>query len=434
MKLSKFNTKVPYKGKIIYHNSLTEKFLLLEPLLMDLIEAAKNEKNVSELENVHPELYRALLSEGFVVSNDEDELQKVRNLINEVDHNDEQYSLMILPTMNCNFKCWYCYETHIKGSKTSETNILRIQRHISNKFDTLKELKRFELSFFGGEPLLYYKDVILPIISYTFNKASQKGVYLHIHFTSNGFLIDDEMVKDLVKYEVNSFQITLDGYGKDHNDVRYVSKSRGSFGVIIENIKKLARNNINVTLRINYTQKNIDGLPGIFNEFDDLTPEEKALITLDMQKVWQEENIEGLYQKEDAFRTAANDFGFSRRPASSINTVRNSCYADKKNQAVINYNGDVYKCNARDFTKENKEGVLNDNGEVEWEDQFKNRMQIKMTNKPCLDCSILPICGGGCSQYAMEHKDEDYCIHNFDESSKQAKILDMFLLSELPDV
>ncbi|HOH74428.1 MAG TPA: hypothetical protein PKW38_01450, partial [Paludibacteraceae bacterium] len=49
-------------------------------------------------------------------------------------------------------------------------------------------------------------------------------------------------------------------------------------------------------------------------------------------------------------------------------SVRESCYGDKKNQATINFNGDVYKCTARDFKPENREGVLMDDGTIEWND------------------------------------------------------------------
>jgi len=308
-------------------------------MLLELILAAKNEDNVAGLEDVHPDLYNALLAQGFIVPKETDEIQKVRELIKSVDHRDDTYKLMILPTMNCNFKCWYCYETHIKGSKTSEVELKKIKLLIDNKFNEMKFLKKFDLSFFGGEPLLYYKDVVLPILDYTYKKSEENHVKLHIHFTSNGFLINDDMVKGLVKYGVDSFQITFDGHGKEHDKVRYVSKSKGSYYAIVENIKRLVRNNILVSLRINYTQSSIDGLPNVFNDFEDLSPSEKKLITLDMQKVWQEEDLSrGLYDKATAMKVAARDFGFSSHPANSSNTLRNSCYADKKNQAAINYN------------------------------------------------------------------------------------------------
>jgi uncharacterized protein len=126
-----------------------------------------------------------------------------------------------------------------------------------------------------------------------------------------------------------------------------------------------------------------------------------------------------LFAKVIAFKDKAKAFGFSLPRIKDYNNVLNSCYADKINQATINYNGDVYKCNARDFNEKNKEGVLTDDGQIAWNDRGKERVNIKMNNSPCLECSILPICGGGCSQVALENKDKDYCVHNFDESKKK---------------
>lgn len=434
MKLSKFNTSIFHDEKYIYHNSFTENFLLLEPLLMDLINAAQLEDNALGINEVHPELYDSLVENGFILPKEEDEIEKVRELIKEIDDNDELFSLMILPTMNCNFKCWYCYESHIKGSKMTESAVNDIILLINNKINTMENLKYFHLSFFGGEPLLYYKDVVLPIVEHTHRYAKEKGISLYTHFTTNGFLINDEMLIDLVKYQVNSFQITFDGNKESHDKVRFVNKERGSFDEIVSNIKKLVRNKIKVTLRINYTSENISELNSILLYFDDLTVEERSLITLDMQKVWQESNTIGLFEKAKQIKIAFSKFGFKLPQSSSLNTLRNSCYADKKYQAAINYNGDVFKCNARDFNKSNREGTLSNTGEIEWNEKFYDRMDIKLKNKPCLECSILPICGGACSQYALERKDTDFCIHNFDESKKKDVVLEMFLEGDLANV
>lgn len=146
-----------------------------------------------------------------------------------------------------------------------------------------------------------------------------------------------------------------------------------------------------------------------------------------MQKVFQEKNSEDLAQMVESFKNYALKNGIYHRSSVLSDTVRNSCYADKKNQSVINYNGDVYKCNARDFNQKNKEGVLNEDGEIVWNEQHNKRLVSKLNNKPCLECSILPICGGGCSQMIVESEGNDFCIHNFDENSKKEMILNMFL-------
>ncbi|GAC1312002.1 MAG: radical SAM protein [Mucilaginibacter sp.] len=429
MKLSKFNTSIFYNGKYIYHNSFTQHFLLLDPLLMDLLNAAKAADDIPGIQEVHEDLYKSLLANGFIVPKVTDEIQKVRELINEVDNQDESYHLMVNPTMNCNFKCWYCYETHIKGSKTSPGTLQKITNYIENIMTSKPGLKQFILSFFGGEPLLYYHDVVLPLMQYTYHAAKHHNLALGTSFTTNGFLINEEMVADFLKYNVTGLQISFDGNKEQHDQTRFVSKSRGSYDIIVGNIKLLVRNNIKVTLRINYTEKNLIGLDEILESFSDLPFDQRQHITLSMNKVWQESN-ENLGDQVIGFKEKSVAFGFALPDAFEGDRVRNSCYADKRNQSVINYNGDVYKCNARDFTKENREGVLLED-DILWNDKMEERMSSKLKNKPCLECSILPICGGGCSQQAIEYRGKDYCVNNFDENKKKDIVLNMFLSNSL---
>lgn len=425
MKLSKFNISIPYEGKYVFSNTFTQKFLLIEPLLMDIIHSISSKEEIAELREIHPSFYDSLLSNGFIVDADIDEINKVRELIHSVDNSDKFYQLMINPTMNCNFKCWYCYESHIKGSKVSTDTLTKIEKYIFNIFNEKTAIEYFHLSFFGGEPLLNYDDVVLPIMDYTYETANQFKKPLVISFTTNGFLIDDKMVEDFVKYGVKSLQISFDGNKENHDQTRFVTKTKGSYERIVNNLKSLVRKRIKVALRVNYTEKNLLGLEDILESFSDLTGEDKKCITLSMNKVWQE-TAPNLFKIVDAFQEKAREFGFVIPDALEANTVINSCYADKRNQSVINYNGDVYKCNARDFTKDRREGVLKD-GHIEWSDKYEERMNIKLKNKPCLECPILPVCGGGCSQKAVENSGVDYCVHDFDEKKKKDLILGMFL-------
>jgi uncharacterized protein len=103
------------------------------------------------------------------------------------------------------------------------------------------------------------------------------------------------------------------------------------------------------------------------------------------------------------------------------------CYGDHRNHATINYNGEVFKCTARDFTNANSEGMLSDNGRIIWNDKFEKRMNIKFKNKPCLECKIMPLCNGGCSQQAIENEGVDYCIYDFDEDKKKKMVIEKFL-------
>lgn len=117
------------------------------------------------------------------------------------------------------------------------------------------------------------------------------------------------------------------------------------------------------------------------------------------------------------------DKGFNVSVKYAPNNVKEFCYADKRNSAVINYNGDIYKCTARDFKRENRLGYITEEGQLIWENNsLENRMNSKFKNKPCLLCSILPICNGGCTQHALEHLQIKE-LNKFNHIFKERKIL-----------
>ncbi|WP_413511743.1 radical SAM protein [Myroides odoratus] len=425
MKYSKFNTIVPFEDNFVYHNSFTQRFLLLKPLLIDLIEASKSENNIEELKIIHPDLFNSLIENGFLVPKEQDEIQKVQNMMQKIDGRDDSFYLIVNTTMNCNFSCWYCYESHIKNSKLDKININKIKKFVEITFAEKSNLKLFTLSFFGGEPLLFFDDAIIPVIENTSRTVQKYGATLQVGFTTNGLLINERIIKALSKYKISGFQISFDGNKEHHDQTRFVSKSRGSYDEIMANVKLIVRNGMSVTLRINYTAKNLPELSGILIDLDELKQVEKDRIVISMNKVWQEEN-RNLWGSVKEFYQKAEQYGLHSTDALAGDTVRNSCYADKINEAVINYNGDVYKCNARDFKSENRDGYLADNGSISWGKNIQNRLNIKLKNKPCLDCTIMPICGGGCTQVAWENRNRDYCVNDFDESRKKEIVLEMF--------
>ncbi|MGV0922949.1 hypothetical protein [Empedobacter tilapiae] len=54
-------------------------------------------------------------------------------------------------------------------------------------------------------------------------------------------------------------------------------------------------------------------------------------------------------------------------------------------------------------------------------------MDSKFKNAPCLECKILPICNGSCSQNAVENLGTEFCVHDFDEAKKLEVVRNKFL-------
>jgi uncharacterized protein len=381
------------------------------------------------LENFHPTFYKELVEHGFIVNEGLNEFDEVKKLSEKIDNNPINYILTVNPTMGCNFKCWYCYETHVNGSKMQGGTIQNILKFMENEKANNPLLQYFSLSFFGGEPLLYFDQTVVPLLEGGLRIFKDSGIFFSSSFATNGFLIDQAKIDFFKAHAVTGFQITLDGNREYHNKTRFVNASRGSYDEIIHNIQLLAKNEMPVIMRINFTQENYLSCEDIPQDFLDLDAHFRKYITVDFHQVWQDAPLEQgtLWSILERFKHAGFDVSVE---ADSLNNVVDSCYADKHQSATINYNGEVFKCTARDFTSENSLGKLGEDGKIHWGPAYERRQSAKFHNKPCMSCKLLPICNGGCSQHAYEHLDSEngYCVFGFDEHRKNMLVLERFKL------
>lgn len=426
MKISKYNTFFPYEGRIVGFNALKNDFIILMPELHDLLKSAVHYNSLNELKEIHEEFFSVLSEKGFIVDDELDELSVVRKMVQEIDQkNEHKFQLTINPTMNCNFKCWYCYETHIRQSKMNIDVIASVGKLMEKIVETKQDLRAFSINWFGGEPLLYFDTTVVPILEKACSLMNERGIYFSTGFTTNGFLLNQAKLDKCKSLNVEGFQITLDGHRERHDQVRFVSESRGSYDDIIHNIKLAANNGFNVTVRLNISEETLnDKIESIAADFLDLELEVRKKLFFSFHEVWQ--NEKDLSRDIQDVVKYFRELGFSTSFKGTWDFVRESCYADKRNHATINYNGDLFKCTARDFETENREGYLDHEGNLVWNEKFERRMNSKFKNKPCLDCRIMPICNGGCSQQAIEQAHAEYCVNGFDEEKKTSIIKDKF--------
>lgn len=414
MKHSNFAIYFPYNNKTIGYSGLSNEFIIIEEALFELIKTSKKHNEINELKNIHKDFFEHLKKNRFIIYNKVDELKEVIEFSNSIDYDESKYELQLNPTMNCNFKCWYCYETHISDSKMNPDIVNKVILFVNNLFNENKNIKTLQLNWFGGEPLLQYRRIVLPILKEISKITIENNINFVSVFTSNGILINDNMIDDFKKYNVTSLQITLDGHKKRHNQVRFISKSEGSYDSIVHNIKLLAKKEIMVHVRVNCSKETFPNIEKIAEDFINLPQEIKKNLFFDFRKVWQEkEDIDKKLQSlNDLF--IQKGFNIYELQADSYFV---SCYANKKNNALINYNGEVFKCTARDFSSENAEGFLTDDGQIHWNSKRDIRLNSRFKNQSCLDCNILPVCRGGCTQISIENEKE-YCIYDFDENKK----------------
>ncbi|MFA5528534.1 MAG: radical SAM protein [Peptostreptococcales bacterium] len=395
--LSKYVRFLAYKDSLICMQMNKRLIFALEDVNSNLL--LNNLNNINLIREVKPHLFSALIKLGVIKDANENEFDEIKNA-NFKEIFDKKLRLTIIPTLECNLSCWYCYETHIKGLISDETinSILIYIRRMINDF----AIEEIELDWFGGEPLLHFYDVMVPTIEKVKYICQINNVRLSQVITTNGSLIDNEMVLKFNEIGLINFQITLDGKEEIHNKIRNDQLKTGTYKIIVDAVNMICENmkTANVLLRINYTSKSIGSINEIIEDFP---IQNRNNIKVLFQQVWQLENknkpldLETYY---NTFRKEGFQVEFNR-----FNNYNIACYADKYYQSVINFNGDVYKCTARDFADRSlRAGYLNKDGIIIWDSEsHKKRFRAStIENKFCRNCEYVPLCYGPCSQKQLE--------------------------------
>ena len=89
---------------------------------------------------------------------------------------------------------------------------------------------------------------------------------------------------------------------------------------------------------------------------------------------------------------------------------------DKKNSYVINYDGYVHKCVARDYTT--PLASISDDGDILFNDHANDYSARNVFDiQTCVNCKELPMCFGPCLQKIVENTNlEDACVLKLSET------------------
>ena len=390
--------------------------MALTPQLANIFNEGK--ATPEKIKAQHAELYDHLLQKGIFVCDDADETEAYIRKREEYERSSGEYTITINPTLACNMSCWYCYESH-KNMPAMSADVKQSVLLLIDKLLADNKLKKLNLSFFGGEPLLYFDKVVVDIINHAKMQCKAFDAKLSIHFTTNAYLLTDNVLKQLEGLDV-SFQITIDGGKQVHDSVRKTKGGEPTYARIVEHIHQTLSHGFPVGVRFNYTTKSIPSFIDVVKDFSHLQQEQKQLVNFTFQRVWQdnEGDADQVGQQVEHIERAFEQAGLFVNNAKSY--IVPYCYADGVNTAVVNYNGDLFKCTARDFAPKSKEGTLAADGTLRWNERLRKRMSIRHGSDTCLQCRIYPICHGGCSQMKLEAPDGiSSCPKGYDDDKLQ---------------
>lgn len=400
-KFSKYAHFLEAEGRYFAFNVIDGSVIALNQKLYKFLSDSRN--NTDKIRTISPTLYEALLKAEMIVPSDKDEST---DLIKRLKHNESRpdyFGIIVNPTLDCNLRCWYCYESHSHGSMMSKETINSVKRLIDNKLAT-PELKHLSVSFFGGEPLIGWDKVVMSLLEYAVEKCAENNITFSTGFTTNGVLLNSRKLDNLESIGLGrtSFQISFDGHRAFHDVSRVGADRRPTYDKILNNLVEAAKRGFFISMRFNYTPDTVDSFADIFSDLEKILPQEnKGNITCNFQQLWQTAD-NGSEAKSKATNLAEIFNAGGYKTQTDIIYHRHVCYADCENSIVVNYNGDVYKCTAREFAPATREGQLTPDGNVEWNDRFAKRMHVKYADKTCLNCDIMPICNSGCSQNKLE--------------------------------
>jgi uncharacterized protein len=352
-----------------------------------------------------PKLLEQLARGRMLIPDDADELALLARRYEVSRHDDSYFALTIVTSLGCNFDCPYCFEA--KHPSIMDDKVQQAVLQVLD--DQLPKIRRFRVTWFGGEPLVGKKP-LLALSDAFIERCDRAEVEYSAHITTNGYLLDEKTCRQLRERRVYSAQICLDGPPEVHDRMRPLAGGRGSFWRIIENLHHAIRH-LEIAVRMNIDAENFEhseqllqileaeGFAGKLTVYPGqivgMNGETKAPSATFKHRCFTNPEFA---RAEQEFKRLARSYNFSS-PSLPAPTGA-PCTAVRKNELVVGSKGELYKC--WDSVGHQMEVI----GDVRDYENPNTRLQKWLkydpfTNEECRRCVALPVCMGGCAHHAM---------------------------------
>jgi len=248
----------------------------------------------------------------------------------------------ILPTTACNARCVYCYEQGMKVSTMSETTADKV-------IDFILKTKRSEeitLCWFGGEPL-----VAANIINRICTGLNEKGVSFKSRIVTNASLFTPELLDTAVNvWHLKRAQVSVDGSKSDYEARKlFCSPKIHNYEYLLKTIGIMLDAGLEVTLRCNFDQGNIEGMYSFWEDINNLYGDSDKLRVYSSMlfQAQKDPSCIDLHKRYLELRTEAAKKGmkFLRFKGSECKMKINFCMADSDGKCiVIGPDGNLYNC------------------------------------------------------------------------------------------
>jgi len=300
----------------------------------------------------------------------------------------------------CNLNCKYCYNYWKANSKSY------LEEYEQYKpLNTLKKIFKYvnirNITFSGGEPTINYEELIDCII---FSKLKGKKVTL----ITNGTLLNEEKINQLIKLKVDMYELTINSYDKSiHENMNGV---KDSFDKTVNTIKLLVEKEQKVTVPIVITKYNCENITKTLEFIKSLGAKN---IMLNRYNIGGNgvNNPSDVSASKEQLRKAffeANEFAKRENiklyslvctpncllnPKDYSNIVFSHCQIDSlKRPFTLGRNGDIRFCNHSPIAMGN---IFNQSFEEILKNDYLNKWK-NIEPKFCKDCEEKKECKYGC--------------------------------------
>lgn len=242
-------------GKYYLFDSERGSLHICDPLVSEIVKKINGEEYdlqgvpKSEIKEIEEELAE-LKKTGLLFSENKKEIPIKSDLVK---------ALCLHICHDCNLSCEYCFAGKGKYKGKSEYMTFEVAKSaVDFLIKNSGNRKILEMDFFGGEPLMNLS-VVKKTVEYAKAQGKIAGKTFLFTLTTNGVLLTEETAKWL-NDEMENVVLSLDGRKEVHDGVRKTVNGKGSYEVIIENLKRFVkmRGEKHYYVRGTFTNKNLD--------------------------------------------------------------------------------------------------------------------------------------------------------------------------------
>jgi uncharacterized protein len=404
-KFSKYNNNIVVNNSCYIHNGLSGALVSIDD--PDLISAVEEQKEF-EPDQFDDKIFESLKNGMYIVRHDLDEVEFLKARYNAARFNDNPH-ITFLPTLNCNMRCSYCYES--KSTVAMDKSVIDRTKLFLLEWLNRHHQKKLQVDWYGGEPLLEIC-TILDISDRIIEIAQKNELNYTGKLITNGVLLTPHNVDELIKRGITRCQVTIDGTEKVHDHRRKLKNGESSYKTILNNLCYAAQY-IQVSIRINIDKSNSSAIIQTLDDFNNykLFSAKKPVVPYIAPTAPYSENcshINDVWFSPNEFFDVSVEFLHSLDKFMSYKGNSRYLYPGNRNYCcggvsinsiIINPEGKLFKCAIDVSNGSESVGSIFDSNHIF--ERLTPKMISWLNYDPfeideCRQCNYLPLCLGGC--------------------------------------